>query len=381
MTNLTHESPFLLDPPPTLESQITFARANTVVKNRAVLAPLTHNMSSVKGNISANEVGWLSKCAEGGFGMVISAATQVRGGGKCWPGQPALITEHQKLQFITLADTIKGSGALFIVQLHHGGIRSAPNLNIFPPSGPSYIAPNKRYKNGVRRLDSQEINRIINAFVRSAVLAYEAGVDGVEIHAAHNFLLCNFLNPSINRRKDEWGGSLLNRTRVIREIIERIRRKVSRRFVIGVRLSPESYSNVEGIELENQLGAASLLSESDIDYLHFSMIDAFKTPNSGGGDASLVEVVKEGSTISVPIIAAGAISNGDDAHRALKLGADMVAVGTAAVGNPDWYKKVVNGQQLIKPPYKQALLKGNYFTDQSLEYFRGISGLLETSRG
>lgn len=366
-----------------IDTPMVFPRARKKAKNRAVLAPIAHNMSNINGDMTANEIGWLKKCADGGFGIVITAPTQVQWGGKSWLGQPALITDQQLHQFYLLAEIIKNCGALGIVQLHHGGIQSVPSLNNYsshsdtPPLGPSRIPPCARYPSGVREMNSKDIERVIASFVRSAVLAYRAGLDGVELHAAHNYLLCNFLNPLINQRNDEWSGTLYRRTKIVRDIIARIRAKTPRKFMIGVRLSPESYKGVKGIELENQIEAARILEYADIDYIHFSMINAFKVPNEYKENVSLTEVVGLKLASSLPVLVAGAINCGDRARRALRLGADMVSVGISAVGNPDWFKKVVSDKRLEVPPYKHELLKNNYFTDQALEYFTGISGLLE----
>ena len=113
----------------TLGDSFHFERAGLRLKNRAVLAPLTHNMSGAGGDPGQAELDWLARCARGGFGLLIAAATQVQPGGRCWAGQPALMTDAQQQAFTALADSARQAGALAVVQLHHGGMRALPELN------------------------------------------------------------------------------------------------------------------------------------------------------------------------------------------------------------------------------------------------------------
>lgn len=223
----------------TLGDSFHFERAGLRLKNRAVLAPLTHNMSGAGGDPGQAELDWLARCARGGFGLLIAAATQVQPGGRCWAGQPALMTDAQQQAFTALADSARQAGALAVVQLHHGGMRALPELNDGAPVGPCALAPGGRYPLGVKGLSEEEILTLIDAFVSAAERAHGAGLHGVELHAAHHFLLCNFLNPLHNRRTDRWGGSLANRARILVEIVRGIRARLPRGVLVGVRLPRE----------------------------------------------------------------------------------------------------------------------------------------------
>lgn len=359
-----------------LDDGFHFEQAGLWLKNRAVLAPLTHNMSGEEGDPSQAELDWLASCACGGFGLLIAAATQVQPGGRCWPGQPALMTNTQQRAFAQLAESAKANEALALVQLHHGGVRALPELNDGTPVGPSAITPGGRYPLGVRALVDEEVIALIDAFVRAAERACAAGLHGVELHAAHNFLLCNFLNPRLNRREDRWGGNLLNRARILVEIIRTIRVRLPRSFLIGVRLSPESYAHILGIELAHQLEVARLLAAEEIDYLHFSMGDSFKGVDADPGAGSLLEAVHAGVAGRVPLMVAGKIRDAASAHLALSGGADLVAIGSAALGNPDWMRKVSGGIPLNQAPFEAALLEKTGFTTRALDYLGSMAGVL-----
>ncbi|MGY3903664.1 oxidoreductase [Aeromonas lusitana] len=359
-----------------LNQDFHFERAGLRLKNRAVLAPLTHNMSQDNGDPSRAELDWLARCARGGFGMLIAAATQVQPGGRCWQGQPALMTDAQQAGFAELAQQAEANGALALIQLHHGGVRAQPALNGGAPVGPSAMAAGDRYPLGVQALTEAEILGLIDAFVRAAERAHGAGLHGVELHAAHHFLLCNFLNPLLNRREDEWGGSLANRARLLIAIVRGIRARLPRTFLVGVRLSPESYAKVQGISLANQLALAGLLAKEDIDYLHFSMGDSFKEVDGDRGKGSLLTAVHEGVAGRVPLMVAGRIRDADSAGLALAGGADLVAVGSAAIGNPDWMQKVSRALPLRQPPFAATLLTELGFTASALDYLGSLPGLV-----
>lgn len=359
----------------TLGDSFHFERAGLRLKNRAVLAPLTHNMSGAGGDPGQAELDWLARCARGGFGLLIAAATQVQPGGRCWAGQPALMTDAQQQAFTALADSARQAGALAVVQLHHGGMRALPELNDGAPVGPCALAPGGRYPLGVKGLSEEEILTLIDAFVSAAERAHGAGLHGVELHAAHHFLLCNFLNPLHNRRTDRWGGSLANRARILVEIVRGIRARLPRGFLVGVRLSPESYAHIQGIELAHQLAVARLLADEGIDYLHFSMGDSFKAVAGDPDGGALLEAVRVGLAGRVPLMVAGKISDADSAVRALAGGADLVAVGTAALGNPDWMERVSRGLPLHAAPFTAAHLTEVGFTPSALDYLAGMGVL------
>lgn len=347
-----------------------FERAGLRLKNRAVLAPLTHNMSGAGGDPAQAELDWLARCARGGFGLLIAAATQVQPGGRCWAGQPALMTDTQQQAFTALADSARQAGALAVVQLHHGGMRALPELNGGAPVGPCELAPGGRYPLGVKELSEEGILTLIEAFVRAAERAHGAGLHGVELHGAHNFL-----NPLHNRRTDRWGGSIANRARILVEIVRGIRARLPQGFLIGVRLSPESYAHIQGIELPHQLAVALLLADEGIDYLHFSMGDSFKAVAGDPDGGALLEAVRVGLAGRVPLMVAGKISDAASAELALAGGADLVAVGTAAIGNPDWMERVSRGLPLLRAPFTAAHLAEIGFTPNALDYLAGMGVL------
>jgi len=361
--------------------EFNFTKSGKNMKNRSVLAPLTHNMSLDNGDLSENEIDWLNKCAEGGFGMIITAATSVSMTGRSWQGQPALITDEQQKGFAQIARNAKKHNVLAIVQLHHGGMRTEHEFSSQKPVSPSQYTVDSHYPDGVREITAVEIELLINDFVNSSKRAYQAGMDGIEIHAAFNFLLSNFSNPILNKRTDRWGGSFENRNRIIFEIVKRVRTEIPRDFIVGVRLSPENYAHFSGIDIEEQIQLSNALNDLDIDYIHMSLYNSFKQPNHlPEGDHTLLQWIKSKLDPQITLMIAGNISNIIDADKVTCHGADLVAIGKAAVGNPDWVNKINAGRSLIKPPYTPKRLADNGFTLAAIDYMEGISGLVAMNK-
>ena len=123
-----------------------------------------------------------------------------------------------------------------MIQLHHAGMRSPRDLINQAP-----LCPSADEKTGARALSLEEVETLRDDFIQAAKRAQESGYDGVEIHGAHGYILCQFLSATYNRRTDRYGGSLENRSRIFFEIIDGIREQCGAGFLLGVRLSPERF--------------------------------------------------------------------------------------------------------------------------------------------
>ena len=203
-------------------------------KNRFMLAPLTNTQSHPDGRLSDEEFHWLTKRATGGFGLVMTCAAHVQRIGQGFPGQLGVFGDEHLPGLTRLAAEIKAQGSVSSVQLHHAGIRSPEALIGEKPVGPSEDA-----ETGARALSTAEVEQLAENFIEAAVRAERAGFDGVELHGAHGYILCAFLSGETNRRNDRWGGSLENRARIVRTIIDGVRSRTRPDFQLGLRLSPE----------------------------------------------------------------------------------------------------------------------------------------------
>jgi 2,4-dienoyl-CoA reductase-like NADH-dependent reductase (Old Yellow Enzyme family) len=299
------------------------------MKNRFMLAPLTNMQSASDGTVSDAEYRWLTKRAEGGFGMVMTAAAHVDPLGQGFPGQIGSWSDDHLPGLSRLASGIHEGGAVAVVQLHHAGRRA--NVEVIP-GGP--VAPCTDESTGARALTTSEVEGIIESFVAAAARCDAAGFDGVELHGAHDYLLCEFLNAEFNTRTDRFGGSRENRYRVVGDIVSGIRQRCRPDFLLGIRLSPERF----GLSTADVVDAFQRLVASDeIDFIDLSLWDTFKDavdPEFAG--RLLLELFTEIERGDVRLMVAGHLYGGDDVQRALDLGADVVAIGKAAITNHDF---------------------------------------------
>ncbi|VWX50585.1 NADH:flavin oxidoreductase [Novosphingobium sp. 9U] len=354
------------------------------MKNRFVLAPMTNQQSHADGTVSEDESRWLAKRAEGQFGLVMTAAAHVQPSGQGFPGQIAAYDDCHVDGLRTLASTLRERGAVSSLQLYHGGLRSPPAL-VGKPLGPSSSEGGSVYgtggapleSDGFRGLTLDEIAGLRAAFVQAALRAERAGFDGVEIHGAHGYLLCAFLSPELNQRDDEYGGSLANRSRLMFEVVDDIRRACGPQFQLGLRLSTERYGMRLG---EVKDVAAEFLREAKIDYLDLSLWDVNKRPAEPGyGDDSLLSHFVSLSRGDVRLGAAGKIMGGAGAAALLDAGCDFAVIGKAGIVRHDFPMRVQRDPLYKAPalPVSVAELEREAVSTAFLEFMRGnLAGFL-----
>ena len=300
-----------------------------VMKNRFMLAPMTNQQSDEDGILSDDEFRWLTMRAQGGFGLTMTCAVHVQAEGKGFPGQLGIFSDDHISGHQRLSSGIQAAGSLAVVQLHHAGIRSPHTLITGPPRGPSSDS-----SVGARALTHPEVIELRDAFIVAAERAERAGYDGVELHGAHGYILCQFLSATTNRRGDEYGGSLDNRARLLMEIIAGVRQRCHPDFVLGVRLSPERF----GLKLtEMQTLSQRLIDTGLIDFLDISLWDTFKSPEEEDHRGqSLLECFTQLSRQSVKLTVAGKLYHPQAVLKCLETGVDFVSLGRAAIVHHDY---------------------------------------------
>jgi 2,4-dienoyl-CoA reductase-like NADH-dependent reductase (Old Yellow Enzyme family) len=173
---------------------LTFAHG-APLPNRLMLAPLTNQQSHPDGTLSDAEHHWLAMRAKGGFGAVMTAAAYVHPAAKGFPGQLGIHDDACLPGLAKLAAAIKAEGSASAVQLYHGGIRADQKA-----SGLQALGPSDDAETGSRAMTILEVESAIDAFISAATRAEKAGFNGVELHGAHNYLICEFLSTAYNRR-------------------------------------------------------------------------------------------------------------------------------------------------------------------------------------
>ena len=342
------------------------------MKNRLMLAPLTNLQSHPDGTLSYDEHRWLTLRAQGGFGLTMTAAAHVQRIGQGFPGQVGIFSDVHVPGLARLAEDIRKAGSLGVVQLHHAGMRSPAAL-----IGEAPVCPSEDADTGSRALTLDEVHQLRDDFIAAAVRADKAGFDGVEIHGAHGYVLCQFLSAETNRRTDAYGGSPENRARLILEIIDGVRAACRADFNLGLRLSPERF----GLSLmEVRDLAGRLLSEAKIDYLDMSLWDCFKEP---------VEEAHRGRTLmsfftdlprgDVRLGVAGKLMSAADARAMLDAGADFVLLGRAAILHHDWPQKARANPDFrpVSLPVTRAHLEAEGLGPTFVNYMSTWAGFVE----
>src|SRR6185295_184206 len=188
------------------------------LRNRFMLAPLTNLQSHADGTLSDDEFHWLAMRAKGGFGLTMTCAATVQKAGQGFVGQLGVYDDRHLEGLTRLAAALRKEGSHAVVQLHHAGMRSPEKL-----TGQKALCPSDHGETGARAMTLDEVKQTRDDFIAAAVRCQRAGFDGVELHGAHGYLLCEFLSPEVNLREDAYGGSPENRARLLFEIIEGVR--------------------------------------------------------------------------------------------------------------------------------------------------------------
>ena len=293
-----------------ITDSLLLSRTGKVLKNRTVLAAMTNKQSHDDGILSEDEKKWLIRRAMGEFAITTTAATNVTEHGRGWVGEMGVWGDHQIPELTNLARELKKTGTVSLAQLFHGGMRAPQSINGVQPISASINTEPGMDGVYTRSLDNTEVKEMIQSFTDAAIRCQKAGFDGVELHGAHSYLICQFLGIITNRRQDEWGGDLQGRSKFLREIITSIRKATGPEFLIVVRISP--IIEKIGIYLEDSLILANMLSKMEIDMIHISCWDVFQEVDDEKDSKSLTRRFREVIPSSIPLISTGAVWNAKD---------------------------------------------------------------------
>ncbi|MFY3792741.1 NADH-dependent flavin oxidoreductase [Ureibacillus sp. MALMAid1270] len=339
------------------------------LKNRIVVAPMTHYSSNPDGTVSEDELKYYARRSHG-VSMFITACTYVIANGKGFPGQFAADRDELIPSLSRVATSIKEQGAKAVLQIYHGGRLSPPDI---VPNGEIYSAsavPAERPgMKTPKALTESEIEEIIEAFGETTRRAIEAGFDGVEIHGANGYLIQQFFSPHSNRREDRYGGSLEKRMTFPLAVIDKVKSVVATYakfpFIVGYRFSPEE-PETPGITMADTLAFVDVLADKGLDYLHVSLGEFHSTPRVGVEDLSKsrIEYLLETINNRVPLIGVGSIITAEDAKKALDTGVGLIALGREIIVDPDWVQKVEEGREneistVIYPDQQEELVVPN----------------------
>jgi 2,4-dienoyl-CoA reductase-like NADH-dependent reductase (Old Yellow Enzyme family) len=342
------------------------------MKNRFMLAPMTNQQSHDDGTLSEDEWRWLTMRAKGQFGLVMTCASHVQEIGKGFPGQLGIFSDDHIPGHKRLAASIKENGSLVVIQLHHAGMRSPVEV-----IGQAPVCPSGIEKYGCRALTATEVQELKEDFISAAVRAKASGYDGVEVHGAHGYILTQFLSGNINSRTDEYGGSLENRSRILIEIVNGIRKSCGEDFLLGVRLSPERF----GMKLQEiKWLTQKLIDDGMVDFLDISLWDCFKFPEEEEfKDKPLLEHFTSIDFKDVRLTVAGKIRDGKDVMKIMDAGVDFVTIGRSAILHHDFPMKVMENPEFtsIQTPVSKSYLANEGLSNAFVDYMQRWPNFVE----
>ena len=329
---------------------------NLEIKNRLVMTAMGVGVGDHSGIASDEFIEFYRQRAAGGAGLIITEVTRINDvHGVCEYDQLSLSNDDMIPSFKKLADTIHQYDTKIFAQLHHPGreahlvINPKTDMLVSSVAGPSRIAPEP-----TRALTVDEIHSLVQDFAAGAVRAQKAGMDGVEIHAGHGYLIHQFLSANDNFRTDEYGGSLENRMRFLLEIIAAIREACGPDYPISVRLSSSEFLDAVGImkgtTVEESSQIAVACEKAGVNLINVSSGTHFTgntivepTSYQQGWKLPLAAEIKK--HVSIPVAATSVFRDPEFCDQTLAEGKiDFIAMGRSWLADPEWGEKALSGR-------------------------------------
>lgn len=317
-----------------------------VIPNRIAKAAMEENLADANHAPSTPLRRLYEQWALGGAGLMLTGNVMVDARALTGPGGVVLQDDEHLPAFAQWAKVSKSGGGRIWMQINH------PGRQVYKRMGQEAIAPSAvqldigPYSNLFpvpRAMTEADIAEIKDRFVRTAQLAERAGFDGVQIHAAHGYLLSQFLSPLSNRRQDKWGGSLENRARLLLDIVREVRRVVSPQFGVGVKLNSADFQR-GGFDVVDAKCVVSWLNELQVDLVELSG-GSYEAPAMQGESRDARTLAREAYFLGfaqdiahiakMPIMTTGGIRRQSVAQQVVKSGVELVGMATALAIEPN----------------------------------------------
>lgn len=316
------------------------------IVNRIVLPPMLMGYGSEDGYVTERAIDYYAARSRGGAGLVIVEASMPLPGGKMFRTYFDISDDRYLPGLTDLATAIKDNGARAAIQLGDGGREIRRDLTCRAPMAPSPIAARKREV--PIEMTLPDIRDAVRGFAEAARRAQRAGFEGVEIHAAHVYLLSQFLSGFTNYRTDEYGGSLENRFRILVDILNETKRLTGDAFPVWLRINGVEFDTPKGVTLEESRGFAKLAEEAGYDAISISagsphyeatMHTLYTSPKFL---VPLAAAIKE--DVSFPVMVAGRLTAEQGAETLDAGEADFIAIGRGLMADPELPNKVREGR-------------------------------------
>jgi 2,4-dienoyl-CoA reductase-like NADH-dependent reductase (Old Yellow Enzyme family) len=322
-----------------------------VLKNRFVHSAVYNGMAEKDGSVSQKVIDLVAKPARGGVGLIVTGASYVRNDGHAYVGQGGIHDDALLPGLRGMTQAVHDAGSKVIAQLYHGGLLCDPKF-----AGPELLGPsmmNTDQGPQGKEMTIEQIREMVVAFSAAAVRAKQAGFDGVEIHAAHGFLLSQYLSPFFNHRTDSYGGSIENRARLLIEMVQAIKEAVGAAYPLLVKINADDYLP-GGFSTAEMVQVAKLLEKAGVDAIELSGGTVLGLL-TGTPDTSFARTERKGlyyeeaakryqESVSVPLILDGGIRSLQESSRLVEQGiTEYVGMGRPLVREPDMIQRWQSG--------------------------------------
>lgn len=310
--------------------------------NRSVRSATWEGMCETDGRPTPKLVSCYRELAAGGVGLIISGYSFVRPEGKQMPGQMGIYTDAFSAEMESLARAVHDEGGKICVQLVHTGGQSSAKAAGRRPLAPSAVKVDQ-FPEEPEAMSKQDIDEIVAAFGNAARRAKKAGFDAVQLHAAHGYLINEFLSPLTNRRTDDYGGTVENRCRFLLEVYRRVRSEVGPGFPVLIKLNGSD--NLEdGLDIYDAIQAARMLDKKKIDAIEVSSgtsASGGKTPvrtkiDKPADEAYNLELAGEiKKAVRCPVMSVGGFRSSEVINKALgENGIDYISMSRTFIREP-----------------------------------------------
>lgn len=320
--------------------------------NRFVRSATWEGMAGEEGNATPKLIELMTGLAKGGVGLIISSHAYVRQDGQAVPGQIGIYSDALIPSLLEMTDAVHVNGGKMVLQLAHAGFFASAKLTGQSPLAASQVTGIA--KSPRREMSISDIHNLVKAFAQAAIRAKNAGFDGVQIHAAHGYLLSQFLSPMFNQRGDEYGGDIQNRARALIAILRNIREAVGNDYPVLVKMNCQDFVE-NGLVLEDAVRVGQMLSDNGIDAIELSggiLTSRKLSPSRMGIKSEDKEAYFQNEArafkekIDVPLMVVGGMRSYTVAERLVNEGiADYVSMSRPFIREPDLINRWKSGDR------------------------------------
>ena len=335
-----------------INEELTLPNGITI-RNRIVKSAMSEALGDENNDTTQAHIDLFRQWGASGVGIIITGNTPVDRMHLEHAGNFVLDSGTDMSKVSALVEAGKRDGAKFLVQLAHAG-RQTPEIVNPEPTSISDVRLNLPGYGKPVPLSDDQIPELIQKYVKSAILAQDVGFDGIEIHAAHGYLLSSSLSPLINTRTDRWGGPPLeNRARLLLEVVRAVREEVDSKFILAVKLNSSDFQK-GGFDFEDSVQVAVMLEAEGVDFIeisggNFEEPKAYqhtsKSKSTESREAYFLEYASAiKAALKIPLMVTGGFRSTNVMNKAIENGkTDLIGMGRPFITDPGFAKKLLSG--------------------------------------